>query len=70
MSEAMCDGIQVNVNSSDDEYADEACTRGTRLTELMNQNQTLKVMWTMLTHGADEPESNIESDVDSVGSWS
>ena len=37
--------------------------------ELMNQNQTLKVMWTMLAHGADEPESDIESDVDSVGSW-
>ena len=38
--------------------------------ELMNQNQTLKVMWTVLTRGTDEPESNIESDVDSVGSWS
>ena len=36
----------------------------------MNQNHTLEVMWIMLVHGTDEPESNIESDVDSVGSWS
>ena len=37
--------------------------------ELMNQNHTLEVMWIMLARGADEPESDIESDVDSVDSW-
>ena len=34
----------------------------------MNQNQTLKVMWTVLAHGTDEPESDIESNVDNVDS--